>query len=402
MDEVNYKFNCCDSDHIFHQDSEVFEITDFTCASEWERFINDFEEVIRQWELASKKSKSSPRKLKINELSEGQWVENSEKLKFCKANFVVSHLYLKLPDLENNDRCSDLPVSFEDAMASLNDFPLRAHCIARWYGLREFIVISPTVQTEPVYSEDKLKLLLSSAAIAVNNMNCEIPVYVQLNQKHRRLFHGICSGPEFTCQYDMIHFSRPPAKYSYLSELLNLFKAKLGYSTLECPAISVAIRFTHILKDWPADWQLQEHPIDTECPPAEVTQTVASVSHEEPSKEYHLCATWPPMSEELVSDSPFYSDLDSLHAPKWTVRVRIEDSSSQLLYEDITPAGKRNMSLLDQLPTLGAPVVKEFILRTMATRPAVYSRPAAQRMYCYISASEFRIAGSFAEDSTYF
>ena len=37
----------------FLQDSDVFEITDFTTASEWERFIARLEEIVHEWKLAS-------------------------------------------------------------------------------------------------------------------------------------------------------------------------------------------------------------------------------------------------------------------------------------------------------------------------------------------------------------
>ncbi|GBO17283.1 hypothetical protein AVEN_17853-1, partial [Araneus ventricosus] len=33
------------------EDQDVFEITDFTTASEWERFISKIEEVFHEWKL---------------------------------------------------------------------------------------------------------------------------------------------------------------------------------------------------------------------------------------------------------------------------------------------------------------------------------------------------------------
>uniref|UniRef100_A0A7N4PCD9 RAB3 GTPase activating protein catalytic subunit 1 n=1 Tax=Sarcophilus harrisii TaxID=9305 RepID=A0A7N4PCD9_SARHA len=40
------------SEFFFPQpESEVFEITDFTTASEWERFISKVEEVLNDWKL---------------------------------------------------------------------------------------------------------------------------------------------------------------------------------------------------------------------------------------------------------------------------------------------------------------------------------------------------------------
>lgn len=32
-------------------DEEIFEITDFTCVTDWERFVNDLESRIRDWQL---------------------------------------------------------------------------------------------------------------------------------------------------------------------------------------------------------------------------------------------------------------------------------------------------------------------------------------------------------------
>lgn len=32
-------------------DEEIFEITDFTCVTDWERFVGDLESRIRDWQL---------------------------------------------------------------------------------------------------------------------------------------------------------------------------------------------------------------------------------------------------------------------------------------------------------------------------------------------------------------
>lgn len=140
-----------------------------------------------------------------------------------------------------------MPIAFEDGMSSANDFPSRAHPIVRFYGLREFIVISPSGNTEAITSEDKLKLLLSSAAIALNNTQwyarvffsittshfqfyilfSEIPIFVQLSQRERKYYQGICSSSEVTCHYDMVHFNKAPGNFRCLSELLGLYKEKL-------------------------------------------------------------------------------------------------------------------------------------------------------------------------------
>jgi len=48
-----------------------------------------------------------------------------------------------------------------------------------------------------------------------------------------------------------------------------------------------------------------------------------------------------------------------------------------------------------------APVGKEYILRTMISRPAPWSRPSPQRMYCVLTSAEFRLAAAFTTDTTF-
>uniref|UniRef100_A0AAY5KSR0 Rab3 GTPase-activating protein catalytic subunit n=1 Tax=Esox lucius TaxID=8010 RepID=A0AAY5KSR0_ESOLU len=43
-------------------ESEVFEITDFTTASEWERFVSRVEEVLNDWKLIGNNASKPPEK----------------------------------------------------------------------------------------------------------------------------------------------------------------------------------------------------------------------------------------------------------------------------------------------------------------------------------------------------
>ncbi|KAG1650112.1 Rab3 GTPase-activating protein catalytic subunit [Nymphon striatum] len=47
------------------------------------------------------------------------------------------------------------------------------------------------------------------------------------------------------------------------------------------------------------------------------------------------------------------------------------------------------------------PSHKEYIFRTEASRPAMYSTPTPQRMHCVIDKSSFRVAGAFSEDTVF-
>ncbi|XP_013856652.1 rab3 GTPase-activating protein catalytic subunit, partial [Austrofundulus limnaeus] len=125
-------------------ESEVFEITDFTTASEWERFVSRVEEVLAEWKLteSSVENWSSKNGESISDV----WEEESEDISFADFKFFISHHFLKQDcekeELKDKAEEDPLPSAMQDLLLMHNDFPPRAHCLVRWYGLREFVVIT--------------------------------------------------------------------------------------------------------------------------------------------------------------------------------------------------------------------------------------------------------------------
>lgn len=74
-------------------------------------------------------------------------------------------------EYENEEETERLPQALDDLMNRENDFPARAHCLVRWYGLREFVTLTPANPNHPILSPSKAKLLLSSLTIVANNTN---------------------------------------------------------------------------------------------------------------------------------------------------------------------------------------------------------------------------------------
>ncbi|KAG0433251.1 hypothetical protein HPB47_020102 [Ixodes persulcatus] len=95
------------------------------------------------------------------------------------------------------------------------------------YGLRDFLVISPSSDEEAISNEDKTRLLVSSVCVALTNSKCPLPVFVQLHHPQERLCYGVCLGSGLTTYFDMVHLSHVPQACSNLSGLLSLFKSKL-------------------------------------------------------------------------------------------------------------------------------------------------------------------------------
>ncbi|XP_042324468.1 rab3 GTPase-activating protein catalytic subunit isoform X3 [Sceloporus undulatus] len=228
----------------------------------------------------------------------------------------------------------------QDLLCMNNDFPPRAHCLVRWYGLREFVVIAPGANNDAILSESKCNLLLSSISIALGNTGCQVPVFVQIHHKWRRMYVGECQGPGVRTDFEMVHLRKVPSQYTHLSGLLDIFKSKIGCPLTPLPPITISIRLTYVLQDWQQYfWPQQPPDID-----ALVGGEVGGLEFgklpfgacEDPISELHLATTWPHLTEGIIVDNDVYSDLDPLQAPQWSVRVRKADNPQCLLSDFVT------------------------------------------------------------------
>uniref|UniRef100_A0A672P2B0 Rab3 GTPase-activating protein catalytic subunit n=1 Tax=Sinocyclocheilus grahami TaxID=75366 RepID=A0A672P2B0_SINGR len=206
-------------------ESEVFEITDFTTASEWERFISRVEEVLNDWKLIGS---GVGKPLEKGELTSGSWEETTQEISFSDFRFSITHHCLKQESAENESR--------DDGVC--------------------FVVISPGANCEAVVSESKCNLLLSSVSIALANTGCQVPLLVQIQQNWRKVYAGECQGPGVRSDFEMVHLRKAPGQYTHLSGLLDVFKNKIGCPLTPLPPISISIRFTFVLQDgqqcsWP-------------------------------------------------------------------------------------------------------------------------------------------------------
>ncbi|XP_054718662.1 rab3 GTPase-activating protein catalytic subunit-like [Uloborus diversus] len=318
------------------EDQDVFEITDFTTASDWERFIARIEEVFHEWKLPQH---TLAQPLKKGELTDGTWLEKREQLMFASFQFEAVHHQLKQnsadydspSNLENDDEGEPLPFCLMDMMSRENDFPPKAHCLVRWYGLREFVVIHPAKSNDAIMTEDRTKMLLSSVYIAVNNTNCQVPVFIQLQQMRQKYFLGVCEGGGIRTSFDMVHLHRAFSQYSHLSGLLTLFKSKLASSTLDVPPVSLSIRFTYVLQDWsPCSWPQPPPEIDElgeDITPTDIGRLPCGAL-EDPVLEFHLSVTWPYLFEDAIVDNDIHSDLNPVLSPKWSMRMKTSEKPS--------------------------------------------------------------------------
>ena len=375
-------------------EEDVFEINDFSTSSDWERFIADLEEILTQWNLGGANDDLSleeddAKSDKIGAKQQGAstttassklfsdpslWTQQQDQLKFGKVAFTLT-LYTfqnAKPEEKLESTSTERPPSSK-SMRPLNrawremnsidhDWPASGHPLVRYYGFSQFIVLCP-LKLETIDTEDRIRHLLGSSAIALNNINCEVPFFCQICQPSRRLFSGVLNiNNGYRTYFDMIQFSDVPPSFQYLSDLMVLFKKKLypifSYSSvhrektspanspIEQSKIRMSIRFTYLLSAWPPQYlqfngNAPNHPaleqfvyFRADFKPFELLfrpisfQLVAN-QYADPLKQLQLATTWPSVSEELITDNEFHSDLQPRSAPKWSLRALFLDPKSQ-------------------------------------------------------------------------
>lgn len=55
----------------------------------------------------------------------------------------------------------------------------------------------------------------------------QVPLFVQIHQKWRRMYVGECQGPGVRTDFEMVHLRKVPNQYTHLSGLLDIFKSKI-------------------------------------------------------------------------------------------------------------------------------------------------------------------------------
>lgn len=196
-----------------HEETEFFN-QDFTTATRWEVFNARLEEIIHDWKLPFKSFTGE--RLAANQLSECEWDSKEEQISYDGIDFRITQFCSRPPTASpNDDKSDDESASIEvdaskrvkspaeqtqcqafvDLMALENNWctldersHLTIHPLARWYGLRQFVVVSATEPTK--LTENQRRMLLSSIHIAIGETSCETPFFVQALRQQQHVYSG--------------------------------------------------------------------------------------------------------------------------------------------------------------------------------------------------------------------
>lgn len=192
---------------------------DFTTATRFEVFCSRLEEIIHDWKLPYKKQCAG--KLPPNALSVNEWETKEELVTFDGMELKVTLYTVKLASdadkqedlspesarrmsvdvaekaltekstLSINSECQafvDL-MSLENNWCTLDEKAnLNIHPLARWYGLRQFVVIG--MVAGGTINENQRRILLSSIHMAIGETNISVPVFVQALKFQQHVYSG--------------------------------------------------------------------------------------------------------------------------------------------------------------------------------------------------------------------
>ncbi|XP_055343757.1 rab3 GTPase-activating protein catalytic subunit-like [Paramacrobiotus metropolitanus] len=347
--------------------TDVFEITDFTTASDWERIIARLEDVIHEWKLP----RYSPEtKFPKDSFTTGRWKEVStsiadvpdfefhvKRYRLCVADEPdsiskdASATREKSPGLNDPKRhmllktsfsVGDFPAIFEQLLSTENDFPLSPalHPLAKWFGIADFLVLSPSAfnDIDSTVSEDRLKLLNSCISIAASNTRCPLPVFVQFDVQQRQMFFGVSEIGGFRTVYDIIDLEKIPDRLRNLSGLMEIFKEKIGIMDSSI-LVKASVQLTVTLRPDAVSADEEDEDMIKAKTPKLGELPFGSMEYD--NFYIDLLATWPNANADALEDTTVHSDLDPLQAPKWAVQLFLNDKASQRLSDALRKFAKQ-------------------------------------------------------------
>ena len=269
------------TDEIIKPATDVFEINDFTAATEWENFIDDIENIFRNWKL----SQVTPHKVILNNISEGSflslqdvhkndflkgnWKCRKEKIEFYGFQFILYHYKLVIDEDSETEKSDDDEASDQmtsDVMNCASDFCPVGPRPAIMFGVREVLVLGPDPTTDDTLCNDtRAKMVVGAVNIALHNTDTRIPCLVQVMQTKKHLYNGTWISNNARMEMTSVCLNKKPSHCNYLLGLLELFRNKINtpLPVTQTTSARVSVRWSYRLDDWAGyTWMIDPPDLD--------------------------------------------------------------------------------------------------------------------------------------------
>eukprot|EP01083_Nonionella_stella_P075106 203968_1 len=362
----NNDFSSCPSPASSTDD--VFEIEDFTTATEWESFISAIENQLHAWNLADNPLESTsyehnPTVTKANGSTVASGGSQShEAMQYTGVTHGPDKYILEWHYLEDSE-CEDGQNVPEERILPGQEYFLTAmrelvsrrrfhtfdgHDLRKWFGLSAFIVLRP--HDNRFLTDSESRMMLSSLVIAADNANCSQPVFVPVGDYWRSHHFGRISHSGTATRFGVSSCQAPPAVFRHLAGIEEFFaeemekchelSARAGASLVEATGaeacqmrIAASFTFAVTADEWNFDdeWRAFEDDRD-------ISRGLAWGTRYTPLDSLILRTTWPFFKRGSFIENPVFSDMDPLRAPEWNIHARWSSySSSELRSKTVTP-----------------------------------------------------------------
>ena len=143
-------------------------------------------------------------------------------------------------------------------------------------------------------------------------------------------FVGQAVSSGLSTEFEMVHLKKCPPQYSNLSELMTVFKRKIGLSSVMSGETRVSARFTYVMSNWGAEGRWPSNSPDHDAL-ANHYGSLLCGSYDDPVNELQLAATWPSVIGDMMVDNKHHTYFTPLSAPCWSIRLCYTDDIMYVL-----------------------------------------------------------------------
>ena len=100
--------------------------------------------------------------------------------------------------------------------------------IAKWYGLKEFIIIKPDDNDSSLSDFNNIQNLMSTLTILESELRSGMPIFAKIHQID--CYQGLYFHEEnnWKISFENVHLRKVPSNYYNLEAILKIFKSKVS------------------------------------------------------------------------------------------------------------------------------------------------------------------------------
>ncbi|XP_057862920.2 uncharacterized protein LOC131071205 isoform X3 [Cryptomeria japonica] len=317
-----------DSDVDMAGADELEGFDDFTLASSWERLISEIEAICRMWQADGAR----------NLLEKGaERVKALRNLYHVKADFTFGIKTYALDYFFKDDKKHGFKFENNITAADSDQWSDGLHFLQMWFGVKDFLIISPQSMSRVVLDAPEATKLLSAVAIALSNCGSKWPAFVPVHDPTRKAYKGIQNIKTTLIrrfEADRIG-SHVPVKLMHLEGLYELFVSKLSVASTEffTPFFQVHYTMRLTYKTPVTGYESEQHGLNQ----SESTETSTTAdsdlfnkrqwdddfpwsewySVEDPVKGFELIAIWMDKVVESSVEMAEFENVSTYEADKW-------------------------------------------------------------------------------------